>query len=68
MTAQKLNFDSIRNMVHSEKKHHITVDQLKFSRDASMWLVKTEIIKKKYGFVFDKRVIKEDFSTLPYGF
>jgi hypothetical protein len=52
----------------SEQRKKIYVDQLKFSRDTSKWIVKTSVIKKKYGFLFDKRVIQEDFTTIPYGF
>jgi hypothetical protein len=29
--------------------------------------VQCEKIKKEYGFVYNKRVIVDDFKTLPYG-
>ena len=67
-TAATLNFESIRNLVHSEKKTPIVVDQLKFSRNTANWKVRTSIIQKKYGFVYDKRVIQKDMSSLPYGY
>ena len=46
----------------------IKVDQLKFSRDKTNWNVKTDVVEKIYGVVYDKRVLFDDLSTLPYGF
>ena len=30
--------------------------------------IKSKIEKKNYGFVYDKRVLFEDLSTLPFGY
>jgi hypothetical protein len=52
----------------SDRKSTLTIPQLKFIKDKSEWLIKTEIFNKEYRFIYDKRVLKEDFSTLPFGY
>ena len=41
---------------------------MKFVKNKKEWNIKTKIEKKKYGFVYDKRVLFEDLTTLPFGF
>ena len=60
-----LNFDSIKDLVLDNRSEKINIDQLKFKRDKHTWNVYTEIIEKQYGFVYDKRIIKDVLSTLP---
>lgn len=69
LTSLKLNFESIIKIVTDErnKKEKIKVNQLKF-RLSKNFDVKTEIIEKTYGFVYDKRILLGDNTTLPYGF
>ena len=54
--------------IAKNRKSKITIPQLKFIKDKSEWLIKTEILNKEYRFIYDKRVLKEDLSTLPFGF
>jgi len=67
-TALSLNFDSIKNIVFHNREKKIQVEQLKFSRDKNNWSIQTSIINKLYSFVYDKRVVCENFETIPYGY
>lgn len=67
-TDLKVNFESIKNLVLNDKENKIEVSQLKFSRNKESWNVFSEKINKLYGFVYDKRILLNNFSTLPYGF
>ena len=44
------------------------MEQLTFKRNKKNQTVQTDVEMKKYGFVYDKRVLFEDLTTLPYGF
>lgn len=56
-TVEVINFESIKNLIQSVEKKHLSVEQLKFRRSVSDWSMHTDIILKKYNFVFDKRII-----------
>ena len=63
-----LTFDKIVEIVKGEEQDEIVVDQLRFVKIKANWNVRTEEIKKRYRKVYDKRILKEDFTTYPYGF
>ena len=46
----------------------IPVNQLKFVKYKKQWTIKTNIEKKNFGFVYDKRALYEDLTTLPFGY
>ena len=68
LTKLKLNFDTIKELVTEDQQKKIEIEQLKFRRDKHDWSIKTEVINQQYGFVYDKRVLFEDLTTLHYGF
>ena len=63
-----IDYESIKDVVCNDQSKQLHVKQLKFTRDNKKWLVWTSEIDKTYSFVYDKRVLKQDLSTLPYGF
>ena len=63
-----LNFDVIKDMVLNKKKDFVSVEQFAIKRTNKE--LRSEIIKKKYGIKYDKRIISNDGSwkTFPYGY
>ena len=68
VTSLKLTYESIKNIVCENQNKKIPVDQLKFVKNKKQWTIKTNIEKKNYGFVYDKRALFEDLTTLPFGY
>jgi hypothetical protein len=70
---QKVNFDVIRSLVYLHAKCNVTgkvkVDiPLKITRNAKDKNIETKRMKKDYKIVYDKRLIIDDYKTLPYGY
>jgi hypothetical protein len=65
---QKLTFDAAKQMIleHSTAEV-INIDLQQIRRDKGATALKTVNLRKKYQFHYDKRVITDDFYTLPYG-
>jgi len=68
LASVRLNHETMKRIITQDQAETVTVPQLKFSRDKYTWAVKTETIDKKYGFIFDKRILFNNFTTLPYGY
>ena len=69
----KLNHDVVRALVHlhvnCKTEGKVTVDiPFKITRDKKEKNIVTKKMKKDYRLVYDKRVITENYGTLPYGF
>ncbi|CAF1095770.1 unnamed protein product [Brachionus calyciflorus] len=60
-------FYSVDDDMHDRSKK-IKVEQQKFTRDKVNWNFKTNVITKLYGFVYDKRILLDDLSTIPFGY
>ena len=71
--TKKLNHDVMRALVHiyvnckTEAKVTIGIP-FKITRDKKEKNIVTKKMKKDYRIVYDKRVITENYETLPYGF
>ena len=73
MTSRKLNHDVIRDLVHlhvdCDTEEKVTVDiPFKITRDKKEKSIVTKRMKKDYRVVYNKRVITENYQTLPYGY
>lgn len=68
LASLKITFDSIKNIVTNDQEETIKVKQLQFRTNKTDWSVKASIVDKIYGFVYDKRILLENFDTLPYGY
>jgi len=66
LTSLKINFDTIKDIVCNNQKLKIQSEQSKFIRNKKDWTIKTECENKQYGFVYDKRALFTDLTTLTY--
>ena len=71
--TKKINLDVMRHLVHSHVNCHteekVTVDiPFKITRDKKEKNIVTKRMKKDYRVVYNKRVITENYGTLPYGY
>ncbi|XP_078241110.1 uncharacterized protein LOC140703714 isoform X1 [Pogona vitticeps] len=73
--SEKINFDSLKDLVFTYASDNrdgslreIVVEQPGIVRDKRQWLIHTKLLRKTQKVVYDKRVIVEDFKTLPYGY
>lgn len=67
-TAALINFHSLRKMVCDDRSIVIEVPQYKFCLHKNEWVINTKVVYKKFRFTYDKRVILDDFTTLPFGY
>jgi hypothetical protein len=69
MASESLNFQSMRDLVLNRNfDETIAFEQNKFIRDKKDWIIRTETMLKQYRQNYDKRILFENFETLPFGF
>jgi hypothetical protein len=68
LASVKLNHETMLRIITRDQSTRVTVPQQKFSRDKFSWTVKTEVIEKEYGMVFNKRVLTNSLGSFPYGY
>jgi hypothetical protein len=66
--SKKIDFDRIKQIVCHMREERINITQSTIVRDKTDWSLKTKSTDKVYRMVYDKRIIREDLSTIPYGF
>lgn len=64
-----INFDTVQNMVtnRADVKPITVIDTNKITRNVDKCCIITKTETKDYRIVFDKRIIKDYFQTVPYG-
>jgi DNA polymerase elongation subunit (family B) len=67
ITDLSLNFEKIKDIVLNDRTAKVPVTTLKISRTID-YRVKSNYIEKNYGFVYDKRILQSDLTTLPFGY
>ena len=72
-TTKKLNLEVMRSLLHLQNNCHIQgkvmVDiPFKITRDKKNKKIITKRMKKGYQIVYNKRVVKENYETVPYGY
>ena len=55
-------------VLNQHSNQTIEVEQNKFIRDKHNWSIRTETMLKKYRQVYDKRILFDNFETLPFGY
>ena len=71
--TKKINMDVMRHLVDSHVNGHneekvTVVNPYKITRDKKEKNIVTKKMKKDYRVVYNKRVITENYGTLPYGY
>jgi len=71
VTSTQISFTTLRqkvkNFVHNQAQEPIKVVHHQIGRQPDHSIV-TKTMAKNYRVVYDKRVVRPDFTTLPYGF
>ena len=66
-----LNFDSMKSSLfrwHEHQPDVLTTVSTMICRNKNNTEVFNRVVNKNYGVVYDKRVVKSDLTTVPYGF
>jgi hypothetical protein len=66
-TSEQINSDSINNILEYKDKK-ISTQYNRITRDTKTKELLNKIETKEFGFVYDKRVILENFDTIPFGY
>jgi hypothetical protein len=64
-TSKKINSDSINNILEN-KDNKISTQYHRITRDTKTKELLNKIETKEFAFVYDKRVILENFDTIPF--
>lgn len=67
-TKDAINYEAIKRVVLEDREEMIDVEQMRFIRDKHDWTVRTDNSIKKYRFVYNKRVLFDNLTTLPFGY
>jgi len=68
LASNILNYDSLTSMVCENQSLVIEIPQYKFLGQKYEWTKTTRVIMKKFRFTYTKRILCDDFTTLPFGY
>jgi hypothetical protein len=68
--SKKVDFTKMCTFVknYTENENSETIQQSTIIRNKKDWTLSSKILNKIYRVVYDKRIILEDLTTVPYGF
>jgi len=70
-TCKRINFKTMRKFVmdyvKKDKQNEIHVVSNKIDRKRKLHQIVTRPATKKFRIVYDKRIVRDDFTTIPYG-
>jgi predicted secreted protein len=62
-----INNDTVKDIVTGEKKESVAISSNIICRDKNSTNIVAKAQRKEYKIVCDKRVIRENYTTAPYG-
>ena len=65
--ALDINYDTVKDIVTGEEKESVTILNNIICREKNSTNIVAKAERKEYKIVFDKRVIRENYTTAPYG-
>ena len=68
LANEVITFDAMKELVRQDKEKQLLMPQSRIRIDRANWKLTTTYSDKKYQFVYDKRVISNDFFTFPFGY
>ena len=67
--SKKIDFSKIKNIVcNINQKLSIPIKQSTIIRDKKDWSLHTKNSDKIYRLVYDKRIVLDDLTTIPFGY
>ena len=66
-SGEALNFPKLVSLLKGSTPHQEVIYPNFLKRDAKFQTINTVVLKKKLRKVYDKRILREDFTTVPYG-
>ena len=67
-STKTLNFDIMKDIVCNDRNRKVALDQLMFTRNKVTWDIQSNYLSKMYQFVYTKRVLVDNFDTIPFGY
>lgn len=68
IASTKVNFEEMKKIVLKDIYKKLHIPQFTILRDKKKWELISKSIEKEYGCVYDKRILLDDFRTIPFGY
>ena len=67
IASEKVNFETMREILLTDQKRKIRIPQSRIKINRKSWHLLNSNMDKEYTLVYDKRILRDDFFTEPYG-